>query len=469
MPNHDATYPRTNYKGKPKSSSGRTFGSIRYSLRLDETSYVTWTRLAWLLLLYYNESHVWRSAVKSCRRRMPVRKPSAAAKTGDGKDGAGGDEETKRVALIGDPQLVDENTYARRGLAMKLTQFYTDFYMRRNYRHLRRILAPDLVVFTGDLFDGGREWGDDKWEAELKRYRTVFPADEIAIDSLPGNHDIGMADGVRPEILARFAAHFGSPSRVVRAGAWDIVLLDTVSLSSTDKAVAAEARKFLESLVRSTSFLSTSRSAKRPRMLVTHVPLYRPPDGPCGPLRESTQPILIQQGHQYQNVLVPSLSDEIWDKVKPDVVFAGDDHDYCDYRHEDRSRGVPPPASTSSSPGHDKSKTGASQAGSKGVREINVKSFSWAMGIQHPGFQVVDLSPDGHYDTQLCRLPGQLPIFASYAIALLLTATGAVLVRRKGRKARANRKAHESPARYAIRLAWLPLLTYAWLLWYTAL
>ena len=459
MPNHDATYPRTSYKGKGKQST------VRYRLRLDEDSYVLWTRLAWALLLYYNECHVWKSAMKRCRRASP-------SYTRRRKDG-----EVARVALIGDPQLVDDNTYARRGLAMKATQFYTDAYMRRNYRYLQSVIRPDLVIFTGDLFDGGREWEDGKWEAELRRFRTVFPAGDRVIDSLPGNHDIGMADGVKSSVLTRFVSHFGETSRVVAVGGWDIVLLDTVSLSSSDKQISASARRFLTSI-------STGRDGpSRPRVLVTHVPLYRPADGACGPLRESKNSILIQQGHQYQNVLTPEISNEVWETVRPSVVFAGDDHDYCDYVHDDRTP-----------------TTNANKADG-GVHEINVKSFSWAMGIQHPGFQMLELhSPvsvtsgagsgtnthagDLSYDTRLCLVPGQLPIFLHYAIALALTVVGAIWVRRRGRaRGRTGNTTSSSngtingnggrqqsrPHHYAFRLAVVPVLIYITLLYYTSL
>jgi len=62
--------------------------------------------------------------------------------------------------LIADPQLVDENTYERRGLLLRMSQFYTDLYMKRNWRFIHHILEPKMTIFLGDLFDGGREWDD---------------------------------------------------------------------------------------------------------------------------------------------------------------------------------------------------------------------------------------------------------------------------------------------------------------------
>jgi len=65
-----------------------------------------------------------------------------------------------RIALIADPQLVDENTYTRRGILLKLSQFFTDLYMKRNWRYIQNILHPKISIFMGDLMDGGREWDD---------------------------------------------------------------------------------------------------------------------------------------------------------------------------------------------------------------------------------------------------------------------------------------------------------------------
>lgn len=62
--------------------------------------------------------------------------------------------------MIADPQLVDENTYERSGILLKLSQFYTDLYMKRNWLFIQQILRPKMTIFLGDLMDGGREWDD---------------------------------------------------------------------------------------------------------------------------------------------------------------------------------------------------------------------------------------------------------------------------------------------------------------------
>lgn len=146
-----------------------------------------------------------------------------------------------------------------------------------------------------------------------------------------------------------------------------------------------------------------------PNILLTHVPLYRPPNTDCGPLRERGSAIPIQAGYQYQNALTPTISQDIMVKIGASEtvhVYSGDDHDYCDVTHT---------------------------AYSGMVKETTVKSISWAMGVRKPGFlslslwNPVDLEgkgsskPEDTIQQNLCLLPDQLSIFIGYAQLLGLS------------------------------------------------
>jgi ethanolamine phosphate phosphodiesterase len=98
-------------------------------------------RLLWLLLFFYFEVYIYHRAITTCSWPLDVSKEC-------------------RLALIADPQIIDENTYPRRGIAMWLTKVFTDRYMRWNWRQLSA-QEPGTVIFLGDLMDGGREWEDD--------------------------------------------------------------------------------------------------------------------------------------------------------------------------------------------------------------------------------------------------------------------------------------------------------------------
>lgn len=98
-------------------------------------------RLLWVLVFFYFEQYIYHRAITTCS--WPSDVPQEC-----------------RLALLADPQIIDENTYPRRGIAMWLTKLFTDRYMRRNWRKLTG-QEPGTVIFLGDLMDGGREWEDD--------------------------------------------------------------------------------------------------------------------------------------------------------------------------------------------------------------------------------------------------------------------------------------------------------------------
>lgn len=319
------------------------------------------------------------------------------------------------------------------------------------------------------------------------------------IASLPGNHDLGIGVGVKKVVRDRFYAYFGDGNRVDIVGNHTFVSVDTVSLSAmgqSDPLTASQGaglgdgppssgemiwkpvKEFLdrvklmkkEAVARELRYLNGDdafgtldhdlldltdeanereysqtipRNAEFPTILLTHVPLYRAGGTPCGPLREHWPPskppkgqatpldhddrnaIAVRGGYQYQNVLTPDISKELITKIGGvQQVFSGDDHDYCEVIHK---------SYTSSTTGKAPS----------GIREITVKSISWAMGVRKPGFlmmslwnpvdevgkpieasltsQDVSYSKAGTIQTHLCLLPDQLSIFIRYGMMGVFT------------------------------------------------
>ena len=103
---------------------------------------LTLLRIIWIFLFFTLEHKVYQHAIKSCSWAFDSPREC-------------------RLVIIADPQIVDENTYSRRGIALWLTEIFTDRYMRRNWKYLMA-QDPATVVFLGDLMDGGREWDDKK-------------------------------------------------------------------------------------------------------------------------------------------------------------------------------------------------------------------------------------------------------------------------------------------------------------------
>ncbi|KAJ9132014.1 Manganese ion homeostasis [Pleurostoma richardsiae] len=327
-----------------------------------------------------------------------------------------------------------------------------------------------------------KKYGEDYWLKEYARFGDIFfgpwndggtePGEgqrgRKLIASLPGNHDLGFGSEVKMAVRNRFEAYFGDANRVDVIGNHSFVSVDTVSLSarSAEEAARADLRNiykpaeiFLDEVkgtkrraverelrfwqgdveelqhkhgiedletadfTKSLTLDPAEAKAELPTILLTHVPLYRPPGTPCGPMREHWPPtkppkgqagpvvpdhrnaITVAKGYQYQNVLSEADSAQIVDKVGGVVhAFSGDDHDYCELAHDERQGNV---------------------------REITVKSMSMAMGVPTPGFLMVSLhnpvdpatgaplssgGGDGSatLQTHLCLLPNQISTFARY-------------------------------------------------------
>ncbi|KAJ6172495.1 hypothetical protein N7470_001562 [Penicillium chermesinum] len=293
--------------------------------------------------------------------------------------------------------------------------------------------------------------------------------------SLPGNHDLGFGYGIQEPVRRRFQSYFGPSNRVDVIGNHTFVSVDTPSLSAMDQPdpktgsstppaemefqpspvwkdaddflnnmpahrakAETEELRFLKHLSDATTKFNhriadatdavihdtaEPTSVPFPTILLTHVPLYRKPGTPCGPLREKYPPsspgdleedernaLTVAGGYQYQNVLTPSISTGLVSRAGPNIaqVYSGDDHDYCEVVHREFN-GSP--------------------------NEITVKSLSWAMGVRQPGFLLTSLwnpidpetgqsqSSSPTIQNHLCLLPDQLDIFIHYAYLFGLSVT----------------------------------------------
>lgn len=361
----------------------------------------------WCVAFIYFEHVVPRSAASQCSWAN-VQTSSQAINNGPQmKAGAANENILSRAAneqldpqtnvlLVADPQLIDNHTYpGRNSLLLKLSKHTVDVYIKQNYRALVNSLNPDYIMFLGDYLDNGRLLQDAYFQKEFKRFERIFNRwpkylrGSNWFTNLPGNHDVGFGDGVKPLLQKRFLKYFGTPNQLVEINGVEFVLLDTPSYLSSKSEVNADSSRFMELLP----------PPQLPRVLLSHVPLRRDVNqNPCGPLRESKH-FLQNAGYQYQLALSPDITKKLLEKVQPSLIFSGDDHDYCDVVH----------------PGN--------------AREITVKSISMAMGINYPAVQLLSFSAAGPhlaYDTHMCYLP--VPYVDVYAYVVMAVASGMFLL-----------------------------------------
>lgn len=344
--------------------------------------------IGWGVLINYYERTVVRRAMKKCQWDRWEEWPEQA--------------EAHRVGLFADPQIMDAYSYPGRPRFVNyLTSLVVDNYHKRNWKFVHYYLQPDTTFFLGDLFDGGRNWEDDEWIEEYKRFNSIFPKKPYSktIMSVAGNHDIGFGNDIIEDSLNRFKTYFGETSSYLDVGNHTFVLLDTISLSDkVNPNVAAAPKEFLDRFAREDHPL--------PRILLSHVPLYRDPQKQqCGEKRESKKLFPLQQGVQYQTVIDGDLSQEVLAKVEPQILFSGDDHDYCHIYHKYESQGI-----------------------SKTAEEVTVKSCAMNMGISRPAIQLLSLrnaedSPADSktFQTNICYLPDPFKPLKMYILMLIFS------------------------------------------------
>ncbi|CUM47526.1 uncharacterized protein AC631_05785 [Debaryomyces fabryi] len=347
--------------------------------------------LVWLLTFTYHERYVPYKSAKSCLW------PDLPEQHDSGRTD---------VLFIADPQLIDRHTYPKRNeILLKLSQHTVDVYIHKNYNSIMNNLKPDYVFFLGDYLDNGRSSTDEYFYNQLERFNKIFLRNDYTINenffvNVAGNHDIGWADGVKLKAKARFMETFGNPNAIVNINDVDFVTLDSISLSSSVNNIRKESRQFLDE-----NFADADSKRDKPRVLLTHVPLYRDVEvNKCGPLREN--PVFhLGGGYQYKLALDQDISLEILKRIKPNIIFSGDDHDYCDINHTEV---INDPV----------------------TREITVKSISMAMGIKYPGIQLLsfvnrdpenEYAPEFSYDTKLCYLPSPYACIATYVPLAILS------------------------------------------------
>lgn len=337
--------------------------------------------------------------------------------------------------IYGDPQIVDDFSYPHYpALLSHAVRWFSDNYLHRNHRIIGSTLEPHSILFIGDLFDGGREWEDTVWYSEYKRFNSIFdPLPEVRqFKQIPGNHDIGFGLGVNFDKYSRFRSYFGNADEYVLLGNHSVVLMDTVSLSChNDTRVKEQSELFLNSLAE-----PNHPSKKYPRIVLTHVPLYRATETQtCGKFRENQkEPFPVVRGVQYQTVLEYEMSQNILNYIKPSIVFSGDDHDYCHIKH---------PFFNVNTPYNDLQEYGT--PGVDFANEVTVKSSAMTGGIKKPAIQLIsmwnplddgddgfskDWKPAGGESkvvdsktvkTELCYLPSAYQPLAHYTINLALS------------------------------------------------
>ncbi|GAA5855931.1 hypothetical protein JCM9279_005552 [Rhodotorula babjevae] len=321
------------------------------------------------------------------------------------------------VLVVADPQLLDMQSYPGRNWALRwLGVRISDAYARKAWTVVTRLSrgksggGVDAVVWLGDLLDSGVDTVDQREYASLvHRFHLLFPLPRASTSSfstlssraasssslvppipsiiVPGNHDLGLhrsSTSLAAYGRERFRDAFGPTWGLREWNGWEVAWIDSMALLEDEfwetdgGGQYGDMKRWLEELGRG--------PVTAPRILLTHIPLYRPEGTSCGRSREHSRPIHQGAGRNYQNEVDARASQYLLRTVRPSLIYSGDDHDYCFVRHE----GVSSPLD-----------------GVTPVTETTVKAFSMAMGVRRPGYHLLSLygplPPAGTASTSLAE------------------------------------------------------------------
>lgn len=204
------------------------------------------------------------------------------------------------------------------------------------------------------------------------------------------------------QVVKRYETHFGARNHRFTIGKVDFIAVDAQTVDGhLEDTLTSSTWNFVNNV--------SSDGQANPRVLLTHIPLYRPDRTSCGPYRSSeviNQRIArspYDQGIIYQNYVTEGSSKRLLDLIKPVLVLSGHDHDQCTITHE-------------------------TQHGA--VKEHTLGTVSWQQGNWYPSFMLLSVgnfaldngsSPDPVVVVHLCFLPAQLFIYIWYIILFVVT------------------------------------------------
>ncbi|KAH9993956.1 hypothetical protein BJV77DRAFT_961615 [Russula vinacea] len=260
----------------------------------------------------------------------------------------GGSGKATHILLVADPQILDDRSYPERSSLLRtVSRIFVDMNLRKAWRVAKR-KRPHAIIFLGDMMDSGfADMHIMEYQEYVGRFRSIFSAPpSVPVYYIPGNHDISVWAVAQHVVL----------------GGHSLFMVDAPALVDEDLRRENTGEDRANGLPRDLGYLQHLRAenaANMPLILFTHIPLYRPPESNCGPLREKGNiPSYMGRATKLYSTQKPpnysSTNSNLHSFSELTNTDSADDHDYCEYIHTSHDRQIP---------------------------EVTIKSFSIAMGI----------------------------------------------------------------------------------------
>ncbi|KAI6202352.1 Metallophos domain-containing protein [Aphelenchoides besseyi] len=182
-------------------------------------------------------------------------------------------QNTLKFLLVADPQLIGYRN-EKKWIGW-LSRADSDRYIQRAFAHAFYKVAPDYVVFLGDLFDEGVQMSALEFEWTMHRFNTLFPINNKTNRCfVPGDNDVGgEMEPVYEHLKTRFAQQF---SNFFLPTAQKIFEFSTINLfdagSKIEKISKSDGLKILMShypVIRSIQTTDNSFGGYRPDLILS--------------------------------------------------------------------------------------------------------------------------------------------------------------------------------------------------------
>ncbi|KAG6880190.1 hypothetical protein C0992_003854 [Termitomyces sp. T32_za158] len=186
-------------------------------------------RLFWVIVTLWYELGVFFKSVHSCDW------PDAVLQSTHSRAA----EKPAHILLVADPQIIDHRSYPERGPFLTyLSRLVVDLNLRKAWRTAVR-KQPNVVIFLGDMMDGGRiDMTDEEYEGYYQRFKDTFRLPlGIPTYFIPGNHDVGLRTSplFSPHAHSRYQSHFGPLNSRILVANHTVLLLDAPSFVEEDE------------------------------------------------------------------------------------------------------------------------------------------------------------------------------------------------------------------------------------------
>eukprot|EP01080_Neovahlkampfia_damariscottae_P010595 gene10595-3113_t len=234
-------------------------------------------------------------------------------------------DNSEKIVVLADPQMEGYGRVYYQGLFGKINNQLNDFYYRFLSINIQKYLKPNYVFVIGDIFSHHQIPQDD-FLPRIERFNYIFnqTISKFKMVQLSGNHDVGYGIEQHQYFFERFKHYFGPLYQKIEFKNNIIAVIDSMVLDgSAIQQYQEDSWNFLKLLA------TEANDRKKKLFLFTHVPLYKP-KGNC--VDDPT--CLKKNGFVYQqNMLSKETSTFILEKIKPNLIISGHDHEGCTYDH----------------------------------------------------------------------------------------------------------------------------------------